>query len=612
VNITASDGNEGTDWSNFTLSVYNVNDVPLITNTPWMNSTEDVYYHYKMLYSDEDPQIFEENHEWTLIDAPSWLRIDQYSGELFGTPSNEDVGRKVFSIKISDDSSFNIQNITLFVENVNDNPTIDPMSPIIVKEDETFNLTFTFKDIDPTNDIGIWSIEESNAGFLSIDPQYGIITGTASNEDVGQCYALIKVDDGNGGWNLSNVTIIVLNINDPPIIINQSLPDAVEDEHYSFFMEASDPDPVNDTLSWTIDQITASFLVLDPVTGELSGTPGNDDVGSWPISINVSDGEGGYHSVRFILKVIGTNDPPTLNLSSLDLSCKEDGSVILNLNDVFLDIDGDLLTFETAGSGNISVSISGFTATVKSVADWSGSERITFTARDLVSSVKINATVTVTPVNDHPTNPVITSGEYREGENQVIKGSVFDPDLLYGDSLTFTWFSNVYGKIGTGESIDLALKAGSYLITLNVTDSNGAWVTTSKTITVLPPKDVGSGPSGNSFTIIAIVLGLVLLVLIVGGAIFLFTRSRKDDVPPIMEAAPIKDPLTEVPPNPPIPSTEPMSPGEPTVITPAEPSTESITSPTLDESLQSNPEQALPEEFPGQNTAQSELEKGFI
>ena len=43
-------------------------------------------------------------------------------------------------------------------------------------------------------------------------------------------------------------------------------------------------------------------------------------------------------------------------------------------------------------------------------------------------------------------------------------------------TLIFTWYSNVSGKIGTGQKINLSLLEGFHKLTLNVTDIVGVWV----------------------------------------------------------------------------------------------------------------------------------------
>ena len=49
---------------------------------------------------------------------------------------------------------------------------------------------------------------------------------------------------------------------------------------------------------------------------------------------------------------------------------------------------------------------------------------------------------------------------YREGGPQGVSGDAKDHDLVYGDSLTYNWYSNRTGHISNGKSLNLSLWAG--------------------------------------------------------------------------------------------------------------------------------------------------------
>ncbi|MCU0799318.1 MAG: Ig-like domain-containing protein, partial [Candidatus Thermoplasmatota archaeon] len=605
VNISVSDGNGGYDTAWFNVSVSNINDNPVLDSVSPATLTEDEPWQMTLTFKDIDPT--HDMGSWSVKETDmDFLSIDPHSGILSGTPGNDDVGKWFVTVKVDDEKggSDSIR-INITVLNVNDPPVILNGSIPNPVEDERYEVGLSAVDIDPTNDFLTWKIEGSDTDFLSIDTKIGSLMGTPTNNDVGTHWINVSVSDGIGGTSHSNFSFVVINVDDDPRIETSQLPDTIEDEHYSFFMNASDPDPDDDTLSWTMEHTEARFILLNRITGELSGTPGNDDVGSWSITINVSDGKGGYHSAKFILKVIGTNDPPTLNVSLLDISCKEDEFVTIKLKDIFLDIDMDQLTYEVAHSGNFSVKIIDDIASIEPVHDWSGSEIITFTARDFISFVAINATTTVTPVNDPPTNPIITSGQYRQGEKQVINGSATDPDLLFGDSLTFTWFSNISGRIGTGKSIDLALKAGSYLIILNVSDSNGLWIITSKEIIVLPQKEVATSLFEKINYIIIIIVGLSLLILILGSIFFVKGFSRPDVINNENTNL-LKDSQTEVIPISTNTIIEPLNQGDKTDIFPLNYSEFSKNHPNIENDVQKSKELSIPSEIIEPDTAKNE------
>ena len=88
----------------------------------------------------------------------------------------------------------------------------------------------------------------------------------------------------------------------------------------------------------------------------------------------------------------------------------------------------------------------------------------------------IRLKVTVNPLNDPPTDAIISveNRDYYENENLPATGYATDVDIPYGDELTFTWSSNISGPIGTGKEVNLMLPAGLHTVTLKVVDSIGA------------------------------------------------------------------------------------------------------------------------------------------
>jgi hypothetical protein len=87
-------------------------------------------------------------------------------------------------------------------------------------------------------------------------------------------------------------------------------------------------------------------------------------------------------------------------------------------------------------------------------------------------------TITVTYVNDPPGIVEITKPsdgiEITEGDKIDLTGSCDDPDLLYGDELTYKWKSNISGELGSGNELQhITLLTGHNLITLEVWDKAG-------------------------------------------------------------------------------------------------------------------------------------------
>jgi hypothetical protein len=202
--------------------------------------------------------------------------------------------------------------------------------------------------------------------------------------------------------------------------------------------------------------------------------------------------ESDYSAVVFGTTILGQHDPE-INLPITDFDLAEDtyDDSTINLKDWFIDINDDILTFDVDGDDHILVEVfqDNGTVTLLPEENWNGVETLTFSATDGNGQVTDEVNVTVTAVNDPPETPVIKSPTDKtkidEGGSLSFKATCDDPDVNYGDVLTFTWFSDISGKIGEEKNLDdIKLPIGEHTITVNVTDQKDALSTASITVTV--------------------------------------------------------------------------------------------------------------------------------
>jgi Ca2+-binding RTX toxin-like protein len=97
----------------------------------------------------------------------------------------------------------------------------------------------------------------------------------------------------------------------------------------------------------------ASWLGFDPTTQTFSGTPTNDDVGIFDVTVTATDGGGLSAADVFRVTVENTNDPPVLAIEIANQSTFEDVPFSFTVPpDAFLDVDaGDVLTISAAFVG---------------------------------------------------------------------------------------------------------------------------------------------------------------------------------------------------------------------------------------------------------------------
>ncbi|MFH0816457.1 MAG: putative Ig domain-containing protein [Methanobacteriota archaeon] len=302
VNVSCEDGRGGKDYSNFTLTVINSNDNPQITSTPYNTATEDTPYQYIVKAVDIDPTY--DTLTWTLDTNATWLFMESTTGKLMGTPTNANVGNNWVNITASDgNGGICWQNYSLTVMNVNDRPTITVNNMVNATEDAVYSTRYKATDIDPTHDVFTWTLK-TNASWLVINSNYGYLNGTPRNDDIGEYWVNITVSDGRNGYDHTNFTLSVLNVNDPPIIITDDVIISSEGAIYNVDYEANDLDPTMDILTWSLNT-NASWLTIDPNSGLLTGT---SRPGIFYVNVSVADGVGGMECHNFTLTVSSLSD----------------------------------------------------------------------------------------------------------------------------------------------------------------------------------------------------------------------------------------------------------------------------------------------------------------
>ena len=442
IKVTATDIGSTSVSDIFRLEVTNTNDAPTISlGASSVTITEDVAYSYSFVASDVDVG---DNLTIEATTKPSWLILDTTAQTLFGTPTNEAVGDHAVVLTATDQSgSVATQSFTISVTNTNDAPTITSTEVTAVNEDASYSYTMLGSDVDVGDSLTLAAT--TLPSWLSFDASTGILSGTPTNEAVGDHAVVLTATDQSGSVATQSFSI---KVNQVPTVENPiSDQTATEDSAFSFQFSSdvfADADP-NDVLTYSA---SASWLTFNAATRTFSGTPTNDNVGTENIIITASDGFASAQD-NFSLTVNNTNDAPLIT-STPSTSIQEDrtysyfafisdedpGDFIslkaltlpnwLTYNTVFKQISG---TPTNADVGNHSVSL-----TFKDKAD---------------VEVRQDFTIVVENVNDAPT----------------VTNPILDQKLTAGQTGSFSLAADTFTDIDVGDSLTLnpTLSSGSDL-----------------------------------------------------------------------------------------------------------------------------------------------------
>jgi hypothetical protein len=307
VNVTVEDGRGGQDSHNFTLTVKNVNDPPVIVTMPVAKATEGL--HYQLNFSAQDPDA-DDVISWSLTSDADWLAINASSGELAGTPMEKDVGSVWVSVTAKDLAGANDTiGYSLNVLNVNDPPIwVSVPSDANITEGSTLFLDALATDPDAGAAIryAVSSLPECG---IAINPFSGAIRWM--NASAGNYTMTVTATDGiitiGHSFNLTVNKIVPPPppppppSNNPPKINPVANASVKAGQTLGLRLSGSDNDSY-DASNLTFRLVSGPVGMVISADGTLVWTPTNDQVGTQTVTVSLSDGKNS-NNATFVVTV---------------------------------------------------------------------------------------------------------------------------------------------------------------------------------------------------------------------------------------------------------------------------------------------------------------------
>ena len=188
----------------------------------------------------------------------------------------------------------------------NVSPTIDSSPVTSATQGQAYSY-----DVDASDGNGdtlTYSLTTAPAG-MTINSVTGLIGWTPGSGQVGSNPVTVLVSDGNGGSATQSFAIDVAAANVSPTIDSSPVTSATEGQAYSYDVDASDGN--GDTLTYSLTTSPVG-MTINGVTGLIGWTPGSGQVGSNPVTVLVSDGNGRQCDAELRDRG-GGGKPPTVN-----------------------------------------------------------------------------------------------------------------------------------------------------------------------------------------------------------------------------------------------------------------------------------------------------------
>ena len=366
--VTATDTALNSTFSDFNLTVANVNDAPrLITPIPDQMTQEGNLFSFAIpagSFIDVDPgDVLTYTADLSTGAAlPSWLNFDSLTQTFSGTPTAADVGNLNVRVRVTDLLGTSATDFfTIMVQNPNDPPVLNgAIANQTATEDSAFTFTLpagTFTDPDPA-DVLSYSATLVGGGalpsWLSFNPTTRTFSGTPRNANVGDITVRVVATDPAIQTAEGTFTLTVNNTNDAPTLATP-IPDRITVAGNPFNLSVagnfSEIDP-GDSLSYSArlsgGQPLPTWIAFDGVTGTFTANPTEANLGLFSLQVTATDQSSVSVSDTFTLRVDSAlvNVPPVVANPIPDQTATENSPFSFTVAaNAFTDGNGDPLTY---------------------------------------------------------------------------------------------------------------------------------------------------------------------------------------------------------------------------------------------------------------------------
>ena len=378
------------------------------------------------------------------------------------------------------------------------------------------------------------------------------------------------------GTESNDFTVSVTPVNDGPMIVSLGDADvsgqvylelygndaAVEDRPFSIEVKVDDVDLTTDPserLTFTAgpDRFVIEPFMDDPSRALLTFLPGNDDVGVVEFNVTVEDDAGCKDAIVVSLEVQNTNDDPLIVKvvrGGIDIPISDKRVELTGASAIYEDTwfnvtvmarDDDLdigildplyFTMDPHVPG-IEIDPSTGELTFNPSQEDVGSYVFSVQVKDSSGTGiddQIEFELEVSNVNDPPLPPTVHTEDgdfdFVQGDGGFLLAEGYDIDLDYdpSENLTFYWFSDVDGPLGTGGYLPVSLLSlGVHNITLEAHDRYGL-VSYSTVRLIVSAPVVPQDENDLSWLLIYIIpLFLFITIMVLAGMAFLVYARLK-------------------------------------------------------------------------------------
>jgi hypothetical protein len=449
-----------TAQSAFTMTVTPVNDAPTISTITAQTTNEDMSKTVNFTIGDVDSTITCSGSVTAATSNASLVKVSDinFSGTYPNcvatiNPESNMNGPVNLTFTVSDGALSAATTFALTINAVNDAPTIATIIAQSTNEGSSKTVNFTIADVD--SPIACSDVTGVSSNTALVTNAHISISGTAPS-----CIATITPTAYQNGTSSITLTVsdgilssqssfvlTVLPVNDAPTVAFISNASSSEDTPAVINFTINDVDSTIACNSSYLSAASSNASLILSTDVVFSGTYPNcvatisplaNQNGASNITFTVTDGTDSSTSNAFQLSVLAVNDAPTIS-TIMAQTMDEDTAKLVNFT--IGDIDSSIACSSvnvTASSSNTSILtnagivISGTypncVATITPVLFKNGVVNVTLTASDGALNASSTFSLTINPINNAPTMPLIVAQVTNEDTALVVNVPIDDVD----------------------------------------------------------------------------------------------------------------------------------------------------------------------------------------
>jgi len=338
--ITASDGASNSSTQDITVSVNNLNDnSPAFSSGTSFSADENQTAIGTVVSSDAD------GDDITYSISGSEITINSSTGVISfsSAPDYETKTSYTATVTSSDGTNSTTQDITVGVNNLNDNPPVFTSDPTFsAAENQRAIETVTGSDADGNSlsfTVSGSELEITSAGVLTF-------TSAPDYETKASYAATVTMNDGNYSVT-QDITVNITDVNDAPVFTSNATFSA--DENQTAIGSATGSDQDGNSLSFTVSGSELEISSAGVLT--FASAPNYETKASYTATVSVTDSV--VTSTQDItVNVNDVNDVPVATAASYNLNLLPQDQTSKTLTLGATDEDGDTLTYTVVGNGS--------------------------------------------------------------------------------------------------------------------------------------------------------------------------------------------------------------------------------------------------------------------